>query len=216
MRAAHSVPVEEIVLDLARVDSAERLYAEVRSRQTAPVDLLINNAGFGLYGEFTDIPTPRLQEMIYLHTLTVMKLMRLFLPEMRARRSGAIINVASIAGLMPLPYMALYAATKSFQVSLGLSIGNEVRADGIIVQTCCPGQTLTDFHATANHDRPAAYGSEQTAAQVVAESLAALDRGRALVITGARNRLLMRVHSLIPRGWVQWAAGRALKPTDAR
>ena len=216
VRAAHSVPVEEIVLDLARVDSAERLYAEVRSRQTAPVDLLINNAGFGLYGEFTDAPTPRLQEMVYLHTLTVMKLMRLFLPEMRARRSGAIINVASIAGLMPLPYMALYAATKSFQVSLGLSIGNEVRADGIIVQTCCPGQTLTDFHATANHDRPAAHGSEQTAAQVVAESLAALDRGRALVITGARNRLLMRVHSLIPRGWVQWAAARALKPSGAR
>jgi short-subunit dehydrogenase len=216
VRAAHSVPVEEIVLDLAHGDSAERLYAEVRSRQSAPVDLLINNAGFGLYGEFTDIPTPRLQEMVYLHTLTVTKLMRLFLPEMRARRSGAIINVASIAGLLPLPYMALYAATKSFQVSLGLSIGDEVRADGVIVQTCCPGQTLTDFHATADRTPPAAHGSELTAAQVVSESLAALDRGSAMVITGSRNRLLMRIERLVPRVLVQWATARALKPSGAR
>jgi uncharacterized protein len=215
VRAEYSVPVEEIILDLAGADSAERLYAEVRRRQTAPVDLLINNAGFGLYGEFTDTPTPRLQEMVYLHTLTVMKLMRLFLPEMRARRRGAIINVASIAGLLPVPYMALYAATKSFQVSLGLSLGDEVRADGVIVQTCCPGQTLTDFHATANHARPAAHGSEQTAAQVVAESLGALDRGSSLVITGARNRLLMRIERLVPRALVRWAAARALKPSGA-
>ena len=214
--AEYSVPVEEIVLDLAGADSAERLYAEVRRRQTAPVDLLINNAGFGLYGEFTDTPTPRLQEMVYLHTLTVMKLMRLFLPEMRARRSGAIINVASIAGLLPVPYMALYAATKSFQVSLGLSLGDEVRADGVIVQTCCPGKTLTDFHATAHHTRPAAHGSRQTAAQVVAESLAALDRGSAMVITGSRNRLLMRIERLVPRALVQWATARALKPSGAR
>src|SRR6266568_1592974 len=161
LRAAHPVPVEEIVLDLARPDSAERLYTEVRSRRSAPVDLLVNNAGFGLYGDFMDIPMPRLQEMVYLHILTLTKLMRLFLPEMRARRGGAIVNVASIAGLLPVPYMALYAATKAFQVNLGLSVGDEVRADGVIVQTCCPGQTLTDFHATANRTPPAAYGSEQ-------------------------------------------------------
>ena len=203
-------------MDLSQPDSAEQLYAEVSTRRTDPVDLLVNNAGFGLYGDFADLPTPRLQEMICLHVLTVTKLMRLFLPEMRARRSGAIINVASVAGLLPIPYMAVYGATKAFQVSLGLSIGDEVRRDGVLVQTCCPGQTLTDFHATAGRSRPAAHGSEQSAAQVVSESLAALDRGKSLVITGFRNRLLMRAQRLIPRALVRWATIRALKPSGVQ
>jgi short-subunit dehydrogenase len=216
VRAAHHVHVEEVILDLAQPDSAERLYAEVRGRQTAPVDLLVNNAGFGLYGEFTDVPTPRLQEMLYLHVLAVTKLMRLFLPEMRARRRGAIINVASIAGLGPVPYVAVYAATKAFQVNLGLSVGAEVRADGVVVQTCCPGQTITDFHATAKRTPPRSYGAQQTAAQVVSESLAALDRGSSLVITGSRNRVLMRIQKLTPRALLLWAASRALKPSRLR
>jgi short-subunit dehydrogenase len=216
LRAAHQIQVEEIILDLAQPDSAERLYAEVRSRRSAPVDLLVNNAGFGLYGDFMDMPTPRLQEMVYLHVLTFTKLMRLFLPEMRARRGGAIINVASIASLLPVPYIALYAATKAFQVSLGLTVGEEVRADGVLVQTCCPGQTLTEFHATAKRTPPRSYGAQQTAAQVVSESLAALDRGRSLVITGSRNRLLMQIHNLVPRSLLRWAANRALKPSGDR
>jgi len=210
IRAAHQVRVEEIVLDLARPDSAERLYAEVRSRRTRPVDLLVNNAGFGLYGGFADAAMPRIQEMLSLQILTVTKLMRLFLPEMRERRNGAIINVASVAGLMPVPYMALYGATKAFMVSLGLSVGREVRADGVIIQTCCPGQTVTDFHATAGH-RPSSLGGAQTADAVAAESLAALDRRKAFVITGSRNRFLMRLQKLVPQQFLLWAAGRHLK-----
>lgn len=216
VRAAHHVHVEEIILDLAQPDSAERLYAEVRSRRSVPVDLLVNNAGFGLYGEFTEVPTPKLQEMVYLHVLTVTKLMRLFLPEMRTRRSGAIINVASIAGLLPVPYVALYAATKAFQVSLGLSVGHEVGADGVLVQTCCPGQTLTEFHATAKRAPPRSYGAQQTADQVVSESLAALDKGRSLVITGSRNRVFMRIQKLVPWALLRWAASRALKSSGVR
>jgi len=211
LRAAHPVPVEEIVLDLALPDSAERLYAEVRGRRSAPVDLLVNNAGFGLYGEFTDTPTPRLQEMVYLQVVTVMKLMRLFLPEMRERGSGAIINVASVAGLLPVPYMALYAATKAFMVSLGLSVEQEVRPYGVFVQTCCPGQTLTDFHGTAGMSRPYASGGQQTADDVVAESLAAMDRRRPMVITGYRNRLYMHLQQFVPRQLVLWVTARRMK-----
>ena len=93
LRTRHGVAVEEIVLDLAQADAAEQLYVEVRRRRTAPVDLLINNAGFGLYGEFADQPMPKIQDMLALHLLTFTKLFRLFLPEMRERRSGAMINV---------------------------------------------------------------------------------------------------------------------------
>src|SRR5207247_6506139 len=91
IRAVHQVPVEEITLDLAQPDSAQRLYAETRRRRAAPVDLLVNNAGFGLYGDFMECPIPRIQEMVILHTLTVAQSMRLFLPEMRERRTGTVI-----------------------------------------------------------------------------------------------------------------------------
>jgi short-subunit dehydrogenase len=215
LRSKHRVQVEEIILDLAQPDSAERLYMETRSRRNGQdaIDLLVNNAGFGLYGEYIDSPMPRLQEMLYLHIVTLSKVMRLFLPEMRERKSGAIINVASIAGLMPVPYMGLYAASKAFMVSLSVSIAHEVRPYGVLVQTCCPGQTLTDFHATAGSTRPYAFGSRQTPDQVVDESLAALDRRHSIIVTGRLNRLLVMAHNVIPRPLLLWAAARHINPS---
>src|SRR5437879_13635053 len=111
-----------------RVTPSGSLASRERSgRRTEPVTLLVNNAGFGLYGEFVDMPMPRIQEMLVLHLLTVTKLVRLFLPEMRERRKGAIINVASVAGLRPLPYLSLYAATKAFMLSSGSSLALAAR-----------------------------------------------------------------------------------------
>jgi len=212
IRAAHAVAVEEIVLDLAQADGAERLYADVRRRRTEPVTLLVNNAGFGLYGEFVDMPMPRIQEMLVLHLLTVTKLVRLFLPEMRERRKGAIINVASVAGLLPLPYLSLYAATKAFMVSLGAGLSLEARKYGVVIQTCCPGRTATDFHATAGVKSYWAPGDQQTADEVVSESLAALDRGRDFIVTGWRNRLLTRVQKLVPLRVLLRTTERLLRP----
>jgi len=158
------------------------------------------------------MPMPRIQDMLALHLSTFAKLVRLFLPEMRERRRGAIINVSSVAGLMPLPYLSLYAATKAFMVSLGEGVGREARPYGVMVQTCCPGRTETDFHETAGVKAYQAPGGEQTADEVVAESLAALDRGRSLVITGRRNRFLARLQQIMPRRVVLWAAERVLRP----
>ena len=210
IRGAQRVPVDEIVLDLAQPDSAERLYAETCRRRTA-VDLLVNNAGFGLYGEFTSSPKSRIREMLLLHVVTIAESMRLFLPEMQERRAGAVINVASIAGLLPIPYMALYAATKAFMVSLGASVALEMRPHGVVVQTCCPGQTLTEFHASAGVTAPYTLTGHQTADRVVIESLDALARGKEMIIPGRRNRLLMRMQALVPREAVMSAAARHLK-----
>ena len=213
LRTRHGIAVEEIALDLAQPDGAERLYTEVRRRRTEAVDLLVNNAGFGFHGEFADMPMPRIQDMLALHLLTVTKLMRLFLPEMRERRRGAIINVSSVAGLLPLPYLSLYAATKAFMVSLGEGVGREAGSYGVLVQTCCPGYTETEFHKTAGSKEYHRPGDQQTADEVVAESLAALDRCRSLVITGRRNRILARLQQIMPRRLVLWAAERVLRPS---
>src|SRR2546426_8275690 len=212
IRAAHGVAVEEIVLDLAQADGAERLYADLRRRRTEPVDLLVNNAGFGLYGEFTDMPMPRIQEMLVLHLLTVTKLIRLLLPEMRERRQGAIINVASVAGLLPLPYLSLYAATKAFLVSLGAALELEARKHGVVIQPVAPGRTPTTFHPPPAVKQNWPLANNKTPDEVVAESLAALDRGRSFVVTGWRNRLLNRIQQLAPRRVVLRAAERLMRP----
>jgi short-subunit dehydrogenase len=212
LRTAHGVDVEEIVLDLARFDAAEHLYVEVRSRRRVPVDMFVNNAGFGLYGEFAEHPMTRIEEMLLLHTVTVTKLMRLFLAEMRDGGSGVIINVASVAGLLPLPYMALYAATKAFLVSLGLGVDQEARRHGVLVHTCCPGNTVTDFQSTARIPGRYAYGGKQTADEVVIETLKAVDRRRPIIVCGVRNRFLMHAQRLIPRALLLRATARTLKP----
>ncbi len=194
------------VADLAQPDAAQRLFAESRRHRHVP-DLLINNAGFGLCGEFVSQPLPRLREMVQLNVQTVAESVRLFVPGMVERGSGAIINVASIAGMMPIPYVAEYAATKAFVLSLSESLAREVRAAGVCVQACCPGQTDTDFHASAGASASGSVGL-QTTAQVVRESLAALETKRPVVTIGWQGTLTALAMRWMPRGVLINLAGR--------
>ena len=133
-----------------------------------------------------------------MHVRTVVESIRLFLPGMIERGSGSIINVASIVGMLPVPYFAEYAATKAFLVSFSEALAEEVRATGVIVQACCPGQTETDFHASAGL-RPPASLPMQTAAQVVHTSLAALSNKRPVVTIGWQGWLAALVMKWFPR-----------------
>ena len=144
----HRIQAHVFVADLAQPDAAHQLFVESRQYRQTP-EMLINNAGFGLYGEFVSHPLPRIQEMLHVHVRTVVESIRLFLPGMIERGSGTIINVASIAGLLPIPHFAEYAATKAFLVSFSEALAEEVRPTGVVVQACCPGQTETDFHITS-------------------------------------------------------------------
>lgn len=197
------------VADLAQPEAAHRLYVAARQRRGA-LDLLVNNAGFGLVGEFVDMPMARLQEMLRLHVNTIVESIRLFLPGMIERRSGGVVNVASIAGLFPLPYLAEYAATKAFLISLSEALAEEVRPFGVRIQACCPGSTETDFHATAGV-RPRNPLGLQAPATVVAVSLAALERGPAVVTIGWRGRFLALLSRAVPRAWLARAAARRMR-----
>lgn len=211
IRAGHPVSADTLALDLALEDAAERLYAEVR-RRSGSMDVLVNNAGFGLYGDFLTLPMPRIEEMVRLHIMTLVKTVRLFLPDMLERGRGAIINVASTAGFRPLPYLALYAATKAFMISFSEAVAMEARPYGVLVQTCCPGQTATEFHQTAGMKPHRSPGGNQTADEVVAASLAGLNRQRRLVVTGWRNRIVVHAQRFVPRQLVLSAAAWYLKP----
>ncbi len=207
-RYAVSAPWE--VIDLAEPEAAHKLYAAAR-RRSPTVDVLVNNAGFGLYGRFVEMPMGRLQQMLQLHINTVLESMRLFLPDMIERERGTIINVASLAGLFSMPYLAEYAATKAFLVSLSEAIDLEVRSSGVQIQACCPGTTETDFHATTGYVPKDPVRSDSPA-EVVAASLAALGRRRSLVTVGWRGRLYTLVSRWVPRGLLLRASAAFMKP----
>jgi short-subunit dehydrogenase len=205
----HSIRADVEVADLGLVDAAHRLYVASRERRSV-VDLLINNAGFGLHGDFVDMPMPRIQEMLRLHMNTVVESMRLFLPAMVERRSGGIINVASVAGFFAVPYLAEYAATKAFLINFSEGVAEEVRPFGIRIQACCPGRTRTDFHATAQYQSKNLLGTI-TAEEVARRSLARLERGPVIVSFGWRERAVMGFSRLVPRSWLTRAGARWMK-----
>lgn len=197
-------------LDLSEREAGHRLFAAARARRPY-VDVLVNNAGFGLYGPFVDTPGPKLQEMLCLHINAVVESVRLFLPGMLERGSGTIINVSSIVGLLPVPYLAQYGATKAFLISLTEALAEEVRGSGVRLQACCPGSTDTDFHATAGY-APKDPVRTDSPEEVVSASLAALSRGRVTVTVGLRGRLIAALSRWGPRGLLLRTAARFLKP----
>ena len=136
LTVSYGVQVDWEAIDLARPESAHQLYAASRQRRSC-VDVLVNNAGFGLYGRFVDMPLAKLQEMAQLHIVTIVDSVRLFLPSMIEQERGTIINVASVAGLIPVPYLTVYGATKSFLVSFSQGLAEEVKGTGVQVQVCC-------------------------------------------------------------------------------
>jgi len=211
IRGAASVSVDVAVHDLSQPEAAHQLFVSARTLRPA-ADLLINNAGFGLCGPFAEQPMPRIQEMLRLHVNTIVESVRLFLPDMIERRSGAIINVASVAGFMPLAYMTEYAATKTFLIAFSQALAEEVRASGVRVQACCPGSTETDFHQTAGTHPRSPFGS-QTSPDVVAASLRAIERGPTVVATHWSGALMDRLGRWVPRGLLARSAAAWIKPS---
>ena len=207
---AHPIEVETETLDLAQPNAGHELYVSVRKRRES-VDLLINNAGFGMYGDFATMALPRIQEMLRLHVNTVVDSTRLFLPSMIERQSGAIINVSSIAGFFPIPYMTEYAATKAFLIAFSEAIAEEVRTSGVKVQACCPGYTETDFHRTAGV-KPRNPLKAQTVQEVVNASLKGLDKGRTRVTVGWQGRVLDVLIRYTPRTMLIRMAGNRTNP----
>lgn len=197
------------VCDLGGEEAAQRLYVAARRRRMA-VDLLVNNAGFGMHGDFVEMPVPRIQEMLRLHVNTVVETMRLFLPAMIERRIGAIINVASVAGFFAVPYLAEYAATKAFMINFSEAVAQEVKPFGIRIQACCPGPTETDFHATAGYRTKNVLGTQRPE-EVVVRSLRALERGRVVVTIGWRERAVTGLSRLVPRTVLARAGARWMK-----
>lgn len=182
----HKITAHYVVLDLSAEGSDRKLFGETE-RHGMEVEWLINNAGFGSTGDFAELNIDRELQMVDLNIRAAVALTHHYLPLMRSRGRGTIINVSSAAGFQPIPFMATYAASKAFVTSFSEAIAEENRPFGIRVLAICPGPTKTNFFAASGIDQPIQVKGRQTAEEVVETALRALRGGKTLAVSGIVN-----------------------------
>jgi uncharacterized protein len=204
LRDAHGAHVDVVAQDLRAPDAVARITETLADRH---VDLLVNNAGFGTAGRFEEIDARTEHDQMMVNVVALVDLTRALVPAMLARGRGAVINVASTAGLQPAPYFSAYGAAKSFVLNFSLALRAEYRRRGIRVLALCPGPTETSFFDTVG-PRAAIGGPMMPAADVVRAALRALDRDRAYVVPGLGNALTAHLTPRRPRRLVAAIAER--------
>jgi short-subunit dehydrogenase len=208
----HGVRAEAIPVNLADGNGVHDL-VEAMDEQGLVPDLLVNNAGFGIYGPFGNLGPEREVEMVRLNVAAPVELTARLLPGMRARGRGVILNVASTAAFAPVPWLGAYGATKSFILQWTHALAEELRGTGVRAAVLCPGSTETDFHDVSGAARRQRHHlPRQTARAVAAEALRGLDRGQRVIVTGWINRLHVRSARLLPMSWAARLAAPVMRP----
>ncbi|MDP9405891.1 MAG: SDR family oxidoreductase, partial [Actinomycetota bacterium] len=198
LRHEHAVAVEVLDADLTDPDGVERVARRLRDA-TPPVDLLVNNAGFGSHGPFADTDAAREADEVRLNVIAVQQLAHAALAGMRARRRGAILNVSSMAGFQPQPYAATYGATKAFVTSFSEALHAELAGSGVTVTALCPGFTRSDFAENAGVSESVVPAPLWLSADTVVDAgLRGLRRGRAVVVPGVGYQLTAAVSRVTP------------------
>jgi len=188
--------------DLSQPRAPEELFEELQ-RDRVAVDVLVNNAGIGLYGLFTETDLEIELSMMRLNMVSLTHLTKLCLPHMLGHRAGKILNVASTAAFQPGPLMAVYYATKAYVLSFSEALANELRGTGVTVTALCPGPTATGFQRQARLERSRLFASRgMNAATVAKVGYRGLLRHDTVVIPGLRNQILAQVVRLTPRNLV--------------
>ena len=196
-----------VAIDLSQEGSAAQLLADVESHSES-VDLLVNNAGFGLIGRFAELDAKRERQMIDLNVGTLTDLCRAVAPQMIARKSGGILNVASTAAFQPGPKMAVYFATKAFVLSLTEALHEELKPHGIAVTCLCPGPTSTEFGDVAGFGGNGMFDKvAMDSPEVVKAGLEGLDKNKAVVVPGLVNKVGASSTRFAPRSVVRKIAG---------
>jgi uncharacterized protein len=205
----HKIKTAVFAADLTQANAPEKIYAFTRE-QGIEVQLLVNNAGFGAYGELPSVDVNRLLDMVQVNCSAVVHLTRLYLPEMVTRRSGDILILASTASFQAVPYISTYAATKAFDLLFAEGIAEEMKPYGIRVCALCPGSTESEFAVVAGQEK--FMRKAETAEKVARTGLKALAAGKSYVISGLGNYLGAQGERLVPRRMVTRIAAGLFKP----
>ena len=214
LSSKHQVKTLVIAQDLTEPNAGKTVFDRVQA-EGLTIDLLINNAGFGDYGAFGDRPLDKMLAMVQLNIKAVVELTGLFLPLMQARRDGAIVNLSSIAGFQPIPYMSVYAASKAFVLSFSEALWAENKDLGVKVMAVCPGPTESKFYDRAEFPESASVLNSMTMAssqKVVRDSLKALDKQQSnAVVGGFPNQIIVNLPRFIPRDLLVNVVGKQFK-----
>ena len=204
----------KVIVHVRKADLADfgevRRFLESLDRDNLEVDLLINNAGLGDSGPFAESDPARNEEMTVVNVATVTLITRHLVPQMIARRRGAVLNVSSSAGFLPIPGSAVYAATRAYVTSFSEALRAELYGTGVSVCALCPGPVVTEFQQVAKRKGEQPDIGPQflvvTVEQVVRDALAALEADRPLVVPGLAMDLLMLLVRLMPMPVLRWLA----------
>jgi len=205
---SRGVEAEVIEADLSRPEGVALVEQRLRK---GDIDMLVNNAGFATRGEFWALPVERETQEIDVNVRAVARLAHTALEAMVPKKSGAIINVASVGAFQPVPYMATYAATKAFVLHFSEALHEEARRHGIMVTCLCPGPVRTEFHQVAGVNEESMPVGWKTPDQVVASALRANARGRAIAVPGGMNAMTATVAKFAPRFLTRKLAGRMFR-----
>lgn len=209
LQQSGGISIESYVKDLGRNHAAAELYQEMGEQD---FDVLINNAGFGLYGHFIRTDWEIEEAMLQLHVLNLTHLCKLVLQRMIQRRSGRILNVASLAAFQPSPTMALYYASKGYMLYFSEAVTNELKGTGVSLTVLLPGLFNTSFARTAARNSGSAERQEKvantTVEQVAKKALRGMMKGKIRVIPGFSNKVMARLPRFLPRNFVLSALRR--------
>ncbi|WP_445001656.1 SDR family NAD(P)-dependent oxidoreductase [Exiguobacterium alkaliphilum] len=201
LESIHPVSVTPVTLDLSLPGSAATLYAQTSS-SGRHVDVLVNNAGFGDYGDFTETDVQKNHDMLQVNIVTLTALTRLYTPAMLERRKGGVINLASIVAFQPGPLMAVYYASKAYVLSFTEALASELAGSGIAVTALCPGPTETGFADVTGLEKSVLFERfRPVPAKDVAEfGYRAWEKGKVVAIYGLPNKSLVFGERFLPRG----------------
>ena len=209
LNAKFGVDAVPVSLDLSKSGAARELFA-----QAPECDVLVNNAGFANNGKFALIDEDEMAQEVQLDVVALTQLCRLYLPQMLARNEGKILNVASTAGFVPGPNMAVYYASKAYVISFSEALWEEVRKTGVSVTVLCPGATKTGFQERAKVNETPLMRAPLADAQSVARAgIEGMMRGRRMVIPGLMNKLVAFSPRVAPRALLLRISGKAVERT---
>lgn len=215
VREAHGVAVDVIAHDLGTTGAAEALYDQVTGESSGlakDIDILINNAGFGVYGNSWDMDNQRVKTMLELNMTSLTTLTHRYCADMVKRGRGRVLQVSSIGAFQPAPLYASYAATKAYVLYFSQALNWELKGTGVTVSTLCPGLTETEFHEVADHIKPKSMDSLMMSARKVAQiGLKGMFKGKAVVTPGFMNKLTQWMVGAMPRSWATAIAGKMMK-----
>lgn len=211
LRTKHATKCEIIACDLSEPGAVPKLLEEIE-RRGVTVQVLVNNAGYGVVGEFDDAPVERLLELIQLNISALVELTYRVLPGMLARKSGAVVNLSSLSGFQPVAYMSVYAASKAFVLHFTEALAIELRHRKVALLAVCPGVTRTPFFDIAGAPGWLQKHASQSPEDVVKTALKALEKRRMVVVPGWRNWLLTLVVRFVSRRRVVKESMRFFRP----